>query len=64
MNQSLGLLYKVPGVADDIQDQVGECNTSGTYNRQSKGFTIIPKRVERQENQKSDGGASLSCLPC
>lgn len=24
MNQSLGLLYKVPGVADDIQDQVGE----------------------------------------
>lgn len=26
MNQSLGLLYKVPGVADDIQDQVGECN--------------------------------------
>lgn len=26
MNQSLGLLYKVPGVADDIQDQVGEFN--------------------------------------
>lgn len=24
MNQSLGLLYKVPGVAEDIQDQVGE----------------------------------------
>uniref|UniRef100_H2LJY4 Amyloid-beta A4 protein n=1 Tax=Oryzias latipes TaxID=8090 RepID=H2LJY4_ORYLA len=24
MNQSLGLLYKVPGVADDIQDQVAE----------------------------------------
>lgn len=24
MNQSLGLLYNVPGVADDIQDQVGE----------------------------------------
>lgn len=24
MNQSLGLLYKVPGVADDIQDQIGE----------------------------------------
>ena len=24
MNQSLGLLYKVPSVADDIQDQVGE----------------------------------------
>uniref|UniRef100_A0A673LV70 Amyloid-beta A4 protein n=1 Tax=Sinocyclocheilus rhinocerous TaxID=307959 RepID=A0A673LV70_9TELE len=24
MNQSLGLLYKVPGVTEDIQDQVGE----------------------------------------
>ncbi|KAA0722735.1 Amyloid-beta A4 protein ABPP [Triplophysa tibetana] len=24
MNQSLGLLYKVPGVAEEIQDQVGE----------------------------------------
>lgn len=29
MNQSLGLLYKVPGVADDIQDQVGEFIGSG-----------------------------------
>uniref|UniRef100_A0A673M4Y1 Amyloid-beta A4 protein n=1 Tax=Sinocyclocheilus rhinocerous TaxID=307959 RepID=A0A673M4Y1_9TELE len=26
MNQSLGLLYKVPGVTEDIQDQVGELN--------------------------------------
>lgn len=25
MNQSLALLYKVPGVLEDIQDQVGEC---------------------------------------
>lgn len=24
MNQSLGLLYNVPGVTEDIQDQVGE----------------------------------------
>lgn len=30
MNQSLGLLYKVPGVADDIQDQVGEFVTIET----------------------------------
>lgn len=29
MNQSLGLLYKVPGVADDIQDQVGEWRRLG-----------------------------------
>lgn len=25
MNQSLGYLYKVPQVANEIQDQVGEC---------------------------------------
>lgn len=25
MNQSLALLYKVPGVLEDIQEEVGEC---------------------------------------
>ncbi len=25
MNQSLGYLYKMPPVANEIQDQVGEC---------------------------------------
>lgn len=26
MNQSLSLLYKVPYVADEIQDEIGECD--------------------------------------
>ncbi|TKS66326.1 Amyloid beta A4 protein ABPP [Collichthys lucidus] len=32
MNQSLGLLYKVPGLADDIQDQVGELQWEDSIN--------------------------------
>uniref|UniRef100_A0A667YD11 Amyloid-beta A4 protein n=1 Tax=Myripristis murdjan TaxID=586833 RepID=A0A667YD11_9TELE len=31
MNQSLGLLYKVPGVANEIQDQVCKCCLQHTY---------------------------------
>lgn len=36
MNQSLGLLYKVPGVADDIQDQVGEFVSAFAPKRRTK----------------------------
>lgn len=31
MNQSLGLLYKVPSVANEIQDQVCECRPTPSH---------------------------------
>lgn len=52
MNQSLGLLYKVPGVADDIQDQVGELSLQGGPNKSGifckKAFyTVQPSTMYR-----------------
>lgn len=43
MNQSLGLLYKVPGVADDIQDQVGELALGEGHEVCSTGSHFIPQ---------------------
>lgn len=43
MNQSLGLLYKVPGVADDIQDQVGEFVISTQGFREKHNICLVLK---------------------
>uniref|UniRef100_A0A673C9C6 Amyloid-beta A4 protein n=1 Tax=Sphaeramia orbicularis TaxID=375764 RepID=A0A673C9C6_9TELE len=53
MNQSLGLLYKVPGVADDIQDQVGEF--ADQFHFSSKQHWIQPGNlVQNSKNMISN----------
>uniref|UniRef100_A0A3Q3AF21 Amyloid-beta A4 protein n=1 Tax=Kryptolebias marmoratus TaxID=37003 RepID=A0A3Q3AF21_KRYMA len=63
MNQSLGLLYKVPGVADDIQDQVVELMETrpnldgGVSTRPVTGMKMeaIPElRMETEERQSTE----------
>uniref|UniRef100_A0A667YK37 Amyloid-beta A4 protein n=1 Tax=Myripristis murdjan TaxID=586833 RepID=A0A667YK37_9TELE len=47
MNQSLGLLYKVPGVANEIQDQVCKCclQTQWQFSANGKNSHITSKRL-------------------
>ena len=59
MNQSLGLLYKVPGVADDIQDQVGEFVVLTQLKMNLLPFAVFEHRIQFIVNT---GGITLETL--
>ncbi len=46
MNQSLSLLYKVPYVAEEIQDEIGKCED--LENGENRHFWSISKNQERE----------------
>ncbi len=48
MNQSLSLLYKVPYVAEEIQDEIGKCED--LENGENRHFWSISKNQERDDN--------------
>ena len=56
MNQSLGLLYKVPGVADDIQDQVGEWPTTSSQSLRPP-WGALAQEVERLAGNRKVAGS-------
>lgn len=66
MNQSLGLLYKVPGLADDIQDQVGELQwlkkTVEVQLRKMKRKFLAERAVQERRHEPHLVNMSFFCV--